>query len=387
MSVWEKGDPFAKVEKFQFTQFRDIAIDTAPSYLVHELLPRIGVAIDWGKPKSGKTFSVFDLEMHIALGWLYRGRHVEGGTVLHIACEGVRGLGARKEAWRVHHTEGKSEGEIAAIDAAPFHLCKNTALDLIKDTDTVINDIAVQFPKEAIRLITIDTLNRSLRGSESKDEDMGAYISAAIALADKFQCLVLIIHHCGHNEERPRGHSSLLGSADVLLETKKDTDGLITTEVEEMRDGPNGAKIVSKLKVLEVGRDLNNNPITSCVIIEENDRTAEPAAKPKDKPPPPLAQRFYDALLNAAADLAKIRPQSHGKPSITEDQWVRQLEQVGLLAKLPLADVNKADHRKAYNARSALLAKNRAALIAANWIRCNDKFVWSIRRSATDEHG
>ena len=70
--------------------------------------------------------------MHIALGWSYRDRRVEQGTVLHIACEGVSGLGARREAWRLHHIRDKSADEIEAIDAASFHLCKDTALDLIK---------------------------------------------------------------------------------------------------------------------------------------------------------------------------------------------------------------------------------------------------------------
>jgi len=80
----------------------------------------------------------------------------------------------------------------------------------------VIADIALQFGDQPIRLITIDTLNRSLRGSESKDEDVSRYIAAALALADKFQCCVLIIHHCGHKQDRPCGLSSLLGNADAL---------------------------------------------------------------------------------------------------------------------------------------------------------------------------
>src|SRR5258705_2490820 len=102
------------------------------------MLPRVGVGVVWGKPKSGKTFWVYDLEMHIALGWPYRGRRVDGGNVLHIACEGVRGLGARKEAWRLHHIQGKGADAVTQIENAPFHLCKDTALDLIKDVDTVI---------------------------------------------------------------------------------------------------------------------------------------------------------------------------------------------------------------------------------------------------------
>jgi hypothetical protein len=35
-----------------------------------------------------------------SLGWEYRGRQVQQGTVVYIACEGERGLGARSEAFR-----------------------------------------------------------------------------------------------------------------------------------------------------------------------------------------------------------------------------------------------------------------------------------------------
>src|SRR4029077_5253751 len=120
---------------------------------------------------------------HVALGWPYRGHRVEHGYVLHVACEGVAGLAARKEAWRLFHVEqGYAAGE---LDAALFHLCKETTLDLINDVDAVAAAIAGQFGDCPIRIITIDTLNRSLKGSESRDEDMTAYIRSAVALAEK----------------------------------------------------------------------------------------------------------------------------------------------------------------------------------------------------------
>ena len=43
----------------------------------------------------------------------------------------------------------------------------------------------------------LDTLNRSIDGSESKDQDMGAYLDAASAIQRAFECVVLIVHHCG----------------------------------------------------------------------------------------------------------------------------------------------------------------------------------------------
>jgi hypothetical protein len=38
----------------------------------------------------------------------------------------------------------------------------------------------------------LDTLNRSLAGSESDDEDMAAYVKAADAIREAFGCAVVI---------------------------------------------------------------------------------------------------------------------------------------------------------------------------------------------------
>jgi RecA-family ATPase len=57
--------------------------------------------------------------------------------------------------------------------------------------------------------VVLDTLNRSLNGSENSDEDMGKYIKATAAIREAFNCAVLVVHHCGVNDSRPRGHTSL----------------------------------------------------------------------------------------------------------------------------------------------------------------------------------
>src|SRR2546421_3520366 len=102
-------DPFEKTQsddangeaapRFKPVRFKDIKASRQRAYLVQGLLPREGLAVLYGPPKCGKSFWVFDVAMHIALGWDYRGRRVEQGSVVYVACEGDRGLGARKEAF------------------------------------------------------------------------------------------------------------------------------------------------------------------------------------------------------------------------------------------------------------------------------------------------
>ena len=94
----------------------------------------------------------------------------------------------------------------------------------------------------------LDTLNRSLRGSESRDEDMSAYVDAAEGLRERFNCAVLIVHHCGVDQTRPRGHTSLLGAVAAELSVKRDAVGNIIVTVEAMRDGEAGASVASRLR-------------------------------------------------------------------------------------------------------------------------------------------
>jgi hypothetical protein len=68
------GHDSDRPRRFQFTRFCDIRPNPEPAYTVDKMIPRRGVVVIWGKPKCGKTFWTFDLEMHVALGWLYRGQ-------------------------------------------------------------------------------------------------------------------------------------------------------------------------------------------------------------------------------------------------------------------------------------------------------------------------
>ncbi len=245
------------VRRFDLVRFKDIKLRTAAVYLVNGLIPREELVVIWGPPKCGKSFWTFDLAMHIALGWTYRGHRVTQGTVVYVACEGERGLVARVIAFR--------EAKPVEEDDPPFFLL-TTRLDLVADVEALIHEISAELGPEDCSVIVIDTLNRSLAGSKSKDEDMSAYVRATDRLREAFGCAVLVVHHCGINGDRPRGHTSLTGAADAQIAVRRYAGDEITTIVEYMKDGPEGEKTASRLTMIEVGTDEDGEPITSCVI-------------------------------------------------------------------------------------------------------------------------
>ena len=97
---------------------------------------------------------------------------------------------------------------------------------------------------------------------------MGNYIKATDTIREAFNCAVLVVHHCGVNDSRPRGHTSLTGAADARLAVTRDAAKNILVDVEFMKDGEGSGTIVSALESLEVGVDEDGEPIISCVVVE-----------------------------------------------------------------------------------------------------------------------
>jgi hypothetical protein len=69
---------------------------------------------------------------------------------------------------------------------------------------------------------------------------MSAYLRAAEAIREAFDCLVIIVHHSGIAKDRPRGHTSLTGTVDVQLSAARDSRDNIIITVEYMKDGAEG---------------------------------------------------------------------------------------------------------------------------------------------------
>ena len=65
-----------------------------------------------------------------------------------------------------------------------------SALNLVVDQAAFLEALRAQLREEKPVVVVIDTLNRSLAGSESDDKDMAAYVRAADAIRDAFDCAV-----------------------------------------------------------------------------------------------------------------------------------------------------------------------------------------------------
>jgi AAA domain len=242
---------------FPLQAFDKIRLDPGRrGYSVKGLIASTGLAVIWGPPKCGKSFFAADLGMHIALGWDYRGHKVQQAPVVYIALEGRHGLPARVEAFRRHY----------GVDVAPFYLL-TASLDLVAKSGQLIASIKAQLGAHLPGVIFLDTLNRSLVGSESKDEDMARFLAAAEKVAQELNCAVVIVHHCGIDASRPRGHTSLSGAVESQLKVERDNTGAVIVTVELAKDFAEGTEIVSRLDRVALGTDADGDPITSLVVL------------------------------------------------------------------------------------------------------------------------
>jgi hypothetical protein len=177
---------------------------------------------------------------------------------------------------------------------------------LVKDALELTHVIRATLSDVKPAAIVLDTLNRSLRGSESSDEDMTAYVRAADSLREAFDCAVIIVHHCGIDGTRPRGHTSLTGAVDAQLSVSRDAAGNIIVTLEHAKDGPQGDTITSRLEIVEVGTDDDGDPITSCVVMFAEANGTARTVQVKG-----AAKVALEALYEVLADCGEVVPDSH----------------------------------------------------------------------------
>jgi hypothetical protein len=322
-----------KKERFKLIRISELPVSKSPAALIAGLIPREGLTVIWGPPKSGKSFVVMDAMLHVALGWDYRGRRVFRGPVVYSALEGAEGYGKRAGAFRAHHRRGCDHLGDGALDP-PFFLVP-ARMNFSTDHGALVAAITAQIGLQWPVAVVIDTLNRSLHGSESNDADMSAYVRAADAVREAFNCAVVIVHHCGVNETRPRGHTSLTGAVDAQLACHRDpTSDNIVIEVEWMKDGPEGDKIVSRLQTVEIGKDDHGESITSCVVVSvDGPAQAAPRASVAARLPK-AAQTTLRALREALNEFGVIPQASDHIPAgvcvVTVPQWRQYAYSMGI---------------------------------------------------------
>lgn len=244
-------------------------------WLVKGVVPKADIFSIYGASGAGKSFVALDIAAAIARGVSWRGRKVRKGRVAIIAAEGGGGYGNRIQALANKLCVSPSELDIGLITAQPNILEAEDISELVA-TIVAVGDID---------LIIIDTLAQVTPGAnENTSEDMGRALANCRVIHDATKAVIGIVHHAGKDLSRgARGWSGLKGAMDAELEVNRNEDtGAREIVVRKQKDGRDGDVFPFKLETVVLGLDDDGDEITSCIVIESEQR-AKPAEEPKGK--------------------------------------------------------------------------------------------------------
>jgi uncharacterized membrane protein len=167
-----------------------------PEWLIDKKLPRRGLGVVYGQPGSGKTFYLLDLLLTVA----------QTQPVVYAPTEGLYGLDNRLSALCDYRRQ----------ELGQFYIYKKP-VELMK-ADSVKAFIQ-QIRHVAPVMTAFDTLSGSMvGGDENAPRDMGLFINGCQTVGRELDCFVSVAHHMTRKGNNERGHSSLRGAADVMIE-------------------------------------------------------------------------------------------------------------------------------------------------------------------------
>jgi AAA domain len=333
-------------------------LDTAEErgYLLKGLISPAEISIWVGPPKCGKSFLMLYIAYQLSLGRSVFGRRVKPTIVLYVAAEGEGGIAKRIKALRNRY--GKSPN---------FHFIAQPADLLHKHGD--LDDMKAAAHAIGAQLIVLDTLSRLMAGGdENAPGDMGMFICNVTELRHDTSAHVAIIHHGtkSSNGATPRGHSSLTGADDALVEIMKLEDGSRSATVVHAKDDADGMRWGFDLESVELGRDEDDDPITTLIV---NEKTGESSAA--NKPIPlsngeKVAMRCFASAMTACQIIEAFSEGEHIPHSVIRD-----------------ADWRAAFDREAmpgstYDARRVAYKRAVTSLIAKGVVATRDDFIWQV---------
>ncbi|MDP2579159.1 AAA family ATPase [Shimia thalassica] len=323
-------------------------------YLVKGWLDKGTLTVVFGQSNVGKSFFALDLAHHISKGEAWGNRRVNKGNVLYIAAEGGSSFPNR----------------VSALDDPEFWVIAAPVTFAGKASDAgsmveMVQHLASQTGR--FDLIVVDTLSRVMGdGDENTAPDIADLIRNLDVLRRGTGSNIMLIHHSGKDVARgARGHSSLRAAVDTEIELTRDEIGVITAEVTKQRDGPTGYKFAYSLRQIELGRDQDGDPVTTCLV--EPIVTGE-ADRVQISGPALAALDALEALLEDRGEILHD-PRYPGTPCVPHKEWMEMCIASGQLS----SSDKRETHRRVFNREVETLKRGRSVSV-------RDGLVWKLEK-------
>jgi hypothetical protein len=280
-------------DRFKLLSAADLLALPAQSWRVKGVFPAAGVAAIYGASGSGKTFLALDLAVAIAAGRPWFQKRVTAAPVVYLALEGEAGIAQRIQALHKERGAGLPDGLKVVLQPVSVVTAQDVA------------DLAAVVPRGSV--VFLDTLNRAASGvDENGSEGMGKILAGAGALQRLTGGLVVLVHHSGKNAANGmRGHSSLLGAMDAVVEVERSGETRHWSDA-KVKDGPDGGRYGFALRSVALGFDSDGEAVTSCVIDQQH--LPVPAAK-------------LSAQATQGLSILQALHDTNGSQHVSTDEW------------------------------------------------------------------
>jgi RecA/RadA recombinase len=302
--------------RLRILTLKEIADLPPVTWLVNGLIPKQSLAMIYGEPGGGKTFTALDIALTVAHGAQWHGHEVTRGQVFYVAGEGVGGFRKRIGAWHLHH-EREEQAPFFLIPKAVNLLDDNEILDLLQTIETTRD------PQIPVAMVIFDTVARCMiGGDENSAQDMGKAVKNMDLVREALGCAVLPIHHSGKDSNRgARGSTALIGAVDVSIKVERDNDRLLLT-TEKQKD----AEPLQPMQFKTISVELATGPLSleaeTSLVLEATDQPADIVARKKLSGQQRLIlDALHDALANAGEQRSIGNYIPKGYYSVSESLW------------------------------------------------------------------
>jgi hypothetical protein len=289
-----------------------------PPALIKGLLPQTGVAIIGGQSGAGKTFQAIYLAGCVIpeLGqkfYIDKYPIKRQGGVFYLVLEGRPAFPIRVET----AFNQLRPPDLLAPRRLPFASNSYRPYLYEKGPDSLIRLVereALKMRKDfSVDLVTvfIDTMGlAACYENEDKSAQIQRVVTGLDKLSDATGALVIGVDHYGKAQEAGlRGASAKRDCVETVLAllVDRNADGTASNHrmvLAKVRDGEEGRVIPYRLGSVELGKDEDGDPVSTCCVVWEPERkavTPGKAGRPRAKP-----DEFIDALTTAIAKSGQV---------------------------------------------------------------------------------
>jgi hypothetical protein len=205
--------------RFLFETMTELRAHPAEEYLIDGWIPERSVGLLYGKWGSGKTFTGFDLALHLAFGlpdWHGAGLPGEPCDVLIIAREGHAGFVKRVDGFKAHHRIEKDSKNLVFM-RSPISFLDDAGFAALK-----ADIVALGRP---FRFVLVDTVGRVLPGADmAKEAPITLFMERLQQLGELTGGTALGVHHENKTGDA-NGSMFFQNNSDFMFNTSREGEG------------------------------------------------------------------------------------------------------------------------------------------------------------------